>query len=196
MKQKLLIGVVALMSFIGAMESKAQLMYLTPVTSNYTISPGDSFTLALNLINNSVTLGGIGYSYALKSNVSGVFTVMSRQLYVLDDFTSGNGTTNYSITTSGTADLGATWNTVDFVSTGTTLIQTVNIAAAADVTPGSYTLSLFLASAGPGVDDADFNSYMMSTPLQISVNVVPEASVYWSVLMGVGMIFYRRYRFC
>jgi len=95
---------------------------------------------------------------------------------VLDDFTSGAAATNYPVSIAGTVDLGATWNLVDSGPVGTTLVQTAILQVGSGVADGAYTFSLFLGPGGPGVDDSDFNTYLMNSPLTVSVNVVPEPS--------------------
>lgn len=172
----LLGGVVAVGLMVSLPSASAQTMYLSMGTNSYEVEAGGSITLSIYLVNTSPSLDATGYSYALKASSDGVFTLTSRELFVLDDFTSGNAATDYPVSMTGTVDLGATWNLVDSVPVGTTLVQTVILQVGSGVTDGAYTFSLFLGPGGPGVDDSDFNTYLMSSLLTVSVNVVPEPS--------------------
>lgn len=207
MKKILTLGVI-LGFMLVPLGLKAQvILQIDPATSiPTTISPGQTFSFNLQLVNAS-GIGVAGYDYALRSVNSGGTPVSG--IFTLTGLTITNTTLSSAITspltlpaalnpqvgTSGQPiDLGATTPNASTpgLGDGTFNLEQLTLTINANAIQRTYRLELYeLPGAGPVyISDAVGNSIgTASTPIfTSSIVVVPEPSTWLLILMGGGLL--------
>ena len=195
MKLSLLI---ALTGWVLALNSQAvvtlTLRDATTSANNVTISPGQTFAVALTLTSTGELTSGLTYFLEGVGPASGKFVLISRSLTasVFPDFTTDDGIAFSAATAPldpvNNNDLGgltaAGTNAVGSFNVATLVIQSVP-----GLTPGAYTIR----TNGAEALDAAFDSIPIQTS-GYTVNVVPEAASSMLLILGTAAGLLRRRR--